>query len=285
MKNLMRLATLLCSFIVLSILSQCTSDKPTDSGVKPKLLIVSAKQLAADTSFIAAVKINRRVAKLLFNKLRVLGSNKARQQQSAEIIRLLKESGTANHAKELAEQFGFTDENDFKKTTYYLFKKQIELATRYQNFGTLDKSVMKESYAQVLSTIQDSPTVNSIGIVCVECPFNNCNECCSDCVATPEPGDGGAGYGDDGPSCKDACNNIRISSRNVAELQLIAEISLVCPGVTIEITELALCLGPLGAGVAGTCTYLFCASTAYVIYLNNMSMAENNYTVCTNGCN
>ncbi len=287
MKNLLRFATLLCSFLALIIFSQCTSDRPISPNVKPAVLITSAEQLAADTSFIEEVKINRRITKILFNQLRLLGNNEARRQQSATITRLLNERGKVNHAKELAEQFGFANENDFNQSTYSLFKRRIELDNHYQNFDKLDRSVLQEAYSQAIAKLELSrPQTNDFGI-CAECPFNNCSECfgergggqggCLSCVDAP----GGGG----GTNCRNACNSIRISSRNVAELTIVAELSLACPGVTIEVTELALCLGPVAAGAGGTCTYLFCASSAYVIYLNNISLAENNYTVCVNGCN
>ncbi|MEJ7664599.1 MAG: hypothetical protein WKG07_36320 [Hymenobacter sp.] len=186
MKNLIRFATLLCSLLFLVLFNQCTSDRPISACVKPELVIVSAKQLAADTSFVAAVKTNRRVTKLLFNQLRLLGSNKARQQQSAEIMRLLRESGTVNHAKELAEQFEFANENDFKTITHSLFKKEVELSARYRNFKTFDKKLLQESYAQVVDKLEVQLPRTNDAIICAECPFNNCQECFGDRVGVGE---------------------------------------------------------------------------------------------------
>lgn len=283
MKTLLRFAALIGSLFSLVVLTQCKNDRPIDANAKPTVLITSAKQLAADTSFIAAVKMNRRVTQLLFNHLRSLGSDGVRQKQSAKIIQLLKKSATINCVQELSEQFGFANKSDFSNSIYFLFMKKVELNSRYHNFSTLDKSIYSKSYNQVVAELPDSPAAPSIGVVCVECHFNNCNECCDDCVATPEPGDGGGG--DDGANCKNACQSARLSARNLAELECLGELGLACSQTFASVQEYLINKGQCEvAPLGGICAFLTCGTLAYARYVNNISLAESNYTACLYGC-
>jgi len=249
------------------------------------MVLSSVQQLATDTSFIAVVKMNKKVTNTLFSKMRLLGSDKARAEQSSRILQLINGGKKQVSTSALSQEFGFADEQEFKNSIFVLFKRKMELNQRYSNYQNIAKDFERKAYDIVSLKLESNATdtpASFVDVVCVECHFNNCSECCSDCVQTPMPEEGGGGS--DGSTCRSACNNIRISSRNVAEIEVIGEFSIACPGVSWGAAEIGLCLGPQGAAVGGVCAYLGCGALAYLRYLNNISIAENNYAICQIGC-
>lgn len=285
MKNLFAAKALLFICFLL-FASQCSTDK---TGVPPMATISSAKQLASDTVFIAAVRANRAVAGVLFNKLRSLGNSAARKQQAFRINQLIASSNETDNAKKLASEFGFANEGAFKNSIFKMFKARIDLEHCYSNYKKLDPKLCNDAYAMVVDKINNEnygaakPTT-----ICAECPFNNCDECwggpggtCPFCVEQPGSGGGGTTT-----RCITACQNIRIQSSAHAHYTLWAAIGLACPGVAWEMGTIGMCLGgPLGAGAGGTCAAFVCGALAYANYLSDVSIAENSYVTCVSGCN
>lgn len=161
----------------------------------------------------------------------------------------------------------------------------MALEKQYSNYQVVGKKFEAAAYNEVVSQLEAAApnTQSSVANdICVECFFNNCSECCDECLENPAPNDGGGGAGNS--ECKSACNDTRISDRNISEIEVIAEFSMACPGISWGAAEVGACLGPQGAVIGGVCAYIGCGSLAYLRYLNNMSKSESTYVNCLYGC-
>ena len=124
MKNLSIKLKFLLAGLFFVLTTQCSSDK---LDTKPVMLISSAKQLASDTSFVASVRMNGKVAHTLFERMRYLGSNAARKKQASSIAQLINNAGSHNNASALSKEFGFMNEHEAQFAMLVLFTKRVEL--------------------------------------------------------------------------------------------------------------------------------------------------------------
>lgn len=261
------------------------------SAVTQSIVLSSASQLASDTSFIAAVKMNIAVANILFNKMRLLGSNEARKLQSSRIELLLKQSSSRENISALASEFGFVDEYEFSNAFFTLLKRKIELSNRYSNYGSLNPESQRVAYNLVVQGLPNTSSAYGRGAsVCVLCPFNNCDECfgnegggCPTCVEPPAGGDVGAGGSGYPYACIQRAQTKRASKIHTQEIILYGE--LFACGLTGAGVGGAVCTGtmwfpPLGvaAGAAGFCiTAGGCGVYALALYRSEVATIEAEY--------
>ena len=85
MKNLLRFATFLSSFFILAILNQCTVK---DKQVVPTT-ILSARSLAADSSFVRVVTVSNDFQTVIYNQLRDVVGRTARKKVNSRTEHLL----------------------------------------------------------------------------------------------------------------------------------------------------------------------------------------------------
>jgi hypothetical protein len=293
MKHLISRIALFASLALTGVFVQCSTND--EEAISPVALSsndvnhitqstsYSAENLAADTSFIELVRVNKKVVGILDHKLKTLGNKQAREQQSKKIAAIHNQKDITNaDFLILVHELGFKNIKEFAELLSETYKRNEELKLKGIDLGSLNKEVYSKAYKAAADKLDFGVASYD---VCVECPFNNCNECWGsgglggdDQLEQPGGGSGGT------VNCQTACANIRNSAKANAEYELMAEWSIACPTFSIGVAKGMSCLGPLGAATGFVCTATICGSLAYARYLSNINIAENQYIVCLNGC-
>ena len=244
-------------------MAQCTQDKldviPFKASSASASRLTEIDRLPQDSSFVKLIEVNSKIANILYANLRKLGNDKARDKQTENVRRLLsKRDLSQGEFGILVKELGFKNEREFVMLTKEVFIRRLELNERYGSINSIDKELIKKSYDKVKKNKKDSPIYTlGEGGFCVECPFNNCDEC------TASSG-GGSGVitdprvnteeGGGGIECRNACQVIKINSIAKAEYLLIGELTIACGTAAVGVAELATCFGPLGTATGGVCS-------------------------------
>jgi len=273
--------------------------------VTPSLL--SAKQLAADTSFVKMVEANTQLTGILYGRLRDMHTDKERGELQVRVESLLKQKTNASVLQAIKEM-GFTSPAQFTALTSELSVRAHQVQARFGDYSkrtgqtslveAYQLSVPLKSIAEAqfwnkngsLSSGKRQNQTLGLGGVCPNCHYNNCNDC---------GGDGGGGGGIDFPdiggedpnsggssACQSNCSRQRDIAISDARTYLDNDIRQSC-GAGVYYTDefLYSCFNdPANPNQSTACQQAACAANAYYLFQSRMKNAEDGFVNCYRNC-
>lgn len=312
MKALLRFAALICSLLSLAILNQCTSDRPIDSSVKPMVPLVSAEQLAADTSFVRIALTSNTFQTVVYNALRDAHSQLLRRQTDIRVQHLL----GANQQDSLLlaiKLLGFKEPMQFLSGLGKIGVANKQLKVKGIDLAKLPSDIIAKAYSivsvktayrypPILPSTSSakklaigSPTTQDYTTgICELCFLNNCDECGDFGGQNKvDNGDNHGGGGGGGASCVQLAQGVRQAKINSENADFVGAL-LACGGTAVG-AGVAVCEGTLitviggpfspATGVGTYCVvYVGCAGYAIWQHQTRLSVIEAEYAQTVAQC-
>lgn len=285
---------------LLSVLLQCSSDQ--SKGIVPVQL--SAKAIAADTSFLRIVTLTTDMRDVRYNNLRAAHSEPKRVAMSKRVSLLLSRNDKDSLVLAI-KLLGFKDVNQYLVHLSQIASAKGQLAKSGIFLEKLPLPVLAEAnrlasaklnlkypviFARKPESAKPGAKLLSLGgtDVCTDCHFNNCDEC----NANPRDGEMAGDDTDGGGAiaCRDRARAIRQSDINTATAEMAAEL-LGCGWSAGEVatgtTVMTIGTGPfapvIGGGVGGI--YLTgCAGLVIFAFSATLNKIEVTYQIALAGC-
>lgn len=287
MKLFLLRAIFLCC--LLSVLLQCSSDQ--SRGLAP--LQLSAKAIAADTSFQRVVALTTDMRDVLYNTLRDAHSEPKRLATNKRIRSLLNRNNNDSLVMAI-KLLGFRDVNQYLNHLSQLMRAKASLAKLGIFLERTPLPILTEAIQltsrHTYPVIFKKPAARGAGDICYDCRFNNCDEC--------GPGMNNEESNDDewdgpGYNCRQSAEAKRQNA--IAQAENMFYVAVIgCGGsawaageIACGATMVTIVGAPISPGVgAGVTCFVAttCATFAYVDYRLKIQQAELDYQATIAGC-